>query len=82
MVIPSFNNAKDDRYKVNIQSVLQQNYSNYHVVFIDDMSEDKTGYLVEDYVNSFEPKYKEKVKVIINHERKMAMPNLRYAAMN
>ena len=43
VVIPSYNNVEKDRYKDNLNSVLQQNYSNYHVVFIDDVSEDRTG---------------------------------------
>ncbi len=51
---------------MNIQSILQQNYSNYHVVFIDDKSDDGTGQLLKDYLSSFEPKYQEKVKIIIN----------------
>lgn len=82
MVVPSFNNVQDDRYKVNMKSILMQNYTNYHVVFIDDVSEDKTGEKVQDYVSTLDQKYQEKIKLIINKERKMAMPNLRYAALN
>lgn len=51
-------------------------------MFIDDKSDDRTGELLREYLESFEGKYKEKVKIIINEERKMAMPNLRYAAIN
>ncbi len=66
-----------------MKSILQQNYTNYHVVVIDDMSEDHTGQEIQKYVNQLDHgKYKNKIKVIVNKERKMAMPNLRYAAMN
>lgn len=43
IVVPSYMNAADERYISNMKSILQQEYSNYHVIFIDDASEDKTG---------------------------------------
>jgi cellulose synthase/poly-beta-1,6-N-acetylglucosamine synthase-like glycosyltransferase len=81
VVIPSYNNVPKGRYKDNLNSVLQQNYSNYHIVFIDDVSEDKTGEFVQKYVDELELK-EDKIKIIINKEKKYAMQNLRYAAMN
>lgn len=42
-MIPSFNNAVLDRYMHNLNSILQQDYSNYHIVFIDDASDDETA---------------------------------------
>lgn len=47
IVIPSYNNVKDKRHIKNIRSVLMQEYTNYHIVFIDDASTDKTGDQVE-----------------------------------
>lgn len=38
IVVPSYMNAVDDRYINNMKSILQQEYSNFHVVFIDDAS--------------------------------------------
>ena len=38
----SHNNIQNLRYKRAIESVLQQNYSNYQLVFIDDVSDDDT----------------------------------------
>lgn len=52
-MIPSYNNADNNRYRMNIQSILQQNYTNFHVVFIDDMSDDNTGELLKGYLASF-----------------------------
>ena len=43
LVIPSYNNVEDNRYTNNIRSVVMQEYTNYHIVFIDDASTDGTG---------------------------------------
>ena len=43
IVIPSFNNNANNRIINNINSILQQQYSNYHIVFIDDASDDGTA---------------------------------------
>lgn len=40
--IPSHNNMQDNRYQRVIDSILQQEYSNYHIVFVDDYSDDGT----------------------------------------
>lgn len=48
---------------------------------IDDVSPDNTGLLAKEYLKELGIG-EDKAKVIINTERKMAMPNLRYAAMN
>lgn len=78
-MIPSYNNAKDDRYIHNINSVLQQDYSNYYIVFVDDASDDQTGQLIQQYAKKHQIS-PQKLKVIINTERKMAMPNIFSAA--
>ena len=41
-VIPSYNNAGNDRYKKSLNSILMQEYSNYHIVYVDDHSTDGT----------------------------------------
>lgn len=45
--MPSYNNAVKNRYMDNINSILQQEYSNYHIIFIDDYSDDGTGILMQ-----------------------------------
>lgn len=72
VVIPSFNNSK--WYKKNLNSVVSQNYSNYRTIYIDDLSPDGTGKLVEDYVNS--NNLQDKITVIKNKKRLGAMHNL------
>ena len=62
-----------------MDSILQQQYDNYRIIFIDDASEDDTGAFVREYVkdHNLSPR---KIKIIVNKERSMAMPNLHWAA--
>lgn len=48
-MIPSYNNVAGDRYIKNINTILQQDYSNFHVIFFDDMSDDGTGRLMLEF---------------------------------
>lgn len=77
-MVPSFNNAKNFRFEFNIQSILNQQYSNYHVIIIDDASEDSTGLLINRFLakNKIPPS---KVEVIINSRRVTAVPNIHKA---
>ena len=40
LVVNSYNNAKNGLIYRNIDSILQQNYTNFHVVYTDDNSKD------------------------------------------
>src|SRR5258708_6051747 len=48
IVIPSYNNEK--WYEKNLQTVLNQQYSNYRILYVNDCSTDDTGNLVEQYL--------------------------------
>jgi glycosyltransferase involved in cell wall biosynthesis len=48
--VPSFNNAKRRHYLRNLDSIFQQEYRNYHVVYVNDASEDETGQQVKNYM--------------------------------
>jgi glycosyltransferase involved in cell wall biosynthesis len=50
VIIPSYNNAC--YYKRNLDSVFNQRYQNYRVIYMDDVSPDGTGDLVEAYLAS------------------------------
>ena len=50
LIIPSYNNAKSKIYLRNLDSIFMQDYSNYHVVYLDDKSPDKTGDFVNQYI--------------------------------
>ena len=49
VVIPSYNNFANIRFMFNLKSVLDQDYSNYHIVYVDDNSNDNTGNYAEKY---------------------------------
>lgn len=50
VVVNSYNNAKNGLIYRNLDSILQQNYTNYHVIYTDDHSKDNTGQKVKDYL--------------------------------
>lgn len=50
VVIASYNN--ENFYEDNLSSVFKQNYTNFRVLYTNDASTDKTGELVQEYVNS------------------------------
>lgn len=75
VLITSFNNA--EWYKKNLGSVFSQKYSNYRVVYVDDISPDGTSDLVEAYVN--ECGQQERFTLVRNTERRLALANIYYA---
>lgn len=72
VVIPSFNNQA--WYKRNLDSILEQKYSNYNVIYIDDCSRDNTSQLVEEYLKKHAQGFR--VKLVKNSYRKGALENL------
>ncbi len=51
LVVMSYNNVENDRYKFCLNSIFRQEYSNYQVIYIDDNSEDKTGEYAQKYID-------------------------------
>jgi glycosyltransferase involved in cell wall biosynthesis len=82
VVIPTYNNVKNNRYLDNIKSVVMQNYTNYHIVVIDDASTDRTGELILEYLKGQKKVGEDRFEVIRNAEQMRAMHNLRFAAKN
>ncbi len=78
IVVPSYKNAQ--WYKENLNSIFLQNYTNYRVVYVDDLSPDNTGLLVEKYVKSKGQNYR--FTLIKNKKRKLAMANIYNAVVN
>lgn len=76
VIIPSYNNAQ--YYLDNLESVLKQNYSNYHILYIDDASPDDTGSLVENYINAYGLQHK--ITLIKNSYNRKALANVYRAA--
>lgn len=50
IVVPSYNNTK--WLWMNLHSILNQDYENYRIIYIDDHSPDGTGEVVRDYLNN------------------------------
>ena len=71
IVIPSHNNK--DWYRRNLDSVFNQNYKNYRIIYLDDASTDGTGKLVQAYVK--EQRQEMRVKVFLNEKRVGALAN-------
>lgn len=66
IVIASYNNKY--WYQRNLNSIFNQNYKNYKVIYVDDCSPDHTGILVENYID--QSNFKDKVILVKNKERK------------
>ncbi len=49
-MVPAYNVVSSGFYKRNINSIYGQNYSNFHVVFVDDHSSDESGKWIEKYI--------------------------------
>lgn len=69
--IPSYNNSQ--WYKKNLDSVFEQEYDNYHVIYTDDCSSDGTGNLVEKYIKARGQEHR--VTLIKNPERRRSLAN-------
>jgi cellulose synthase/poly-beta-1,6-N-acetylglucosamine synthase-like glycosyltransferase len=50
IMIPTINNGQDFRYEYNLQSIYNQNYTNYKIVIIDDASKDSTFELIQQFI--------------------------------
>ncbi len=72
IVVPSYNNAK--WCQKNLASIAGQTYSNFHLYYIDDASEDATGMLAQQYINS--SSLKGKTTYIRNTKRQGSLANL------
>lgn len=77
MVAPTYNNNKDYRYAWHIESLLQQEYSNYRVVIIDDASPDGTSDKIAKYLN-WRKVSQDKFILLRNKVRRTALENIYY----
>lgn len=72
IIIPSYNNKS--WYQKNLDSVLMQKYSHYHVIYLNDNSTDGTGDLVAAYLQ--EKDKDRKVFLVDNSQRIGALANI------
>lgn len=71
IIIASYNNK--DWYERNLDSVISQDYQNYHIVYINDCSPDGTGQFVADYIERHQ--VQDLVTLIDNKQRVGALAN-------
>lgn len=77
IVIPSYNNS--NFYKQNLNSVFNQNYTNYRVIYIDDCSPDGTASLVAEHIRN--TGQQRRFRLIKNKARSYQLAN-RYKAVH
>lgn len=75
VIIASYNNML--YYRQNLDSVFDQSYSNYHIIYVDDCSTDGTYESVAAYI--YNHKMEDKVLLIHNNERYGALYNQYHA---
>lgn len=64
MVVPTFNNEENQRYKRNLDSIAQQNYTNFHIVVINDGSTDATGVLIKQRIDELQAGWASRGKLL------------------
>jgi cellulose synthase/poly-beta-1,6-N-acetylglucosamine synthase-like glycosyltransferase len=74
VVSNSYNNFKNGLLYRNLDSIFQQDYTNYHIVYTDDNSDDKTGEHVKEHIQSLNNGAE--VKVLINNKKVGMMENI------
>jgi glycosyltransferase involved in cell wall biosynthesis len=77
VVAPSYQNVAGYRYAWHIESLLQQEYSNYKVVIIDDMSSDNTYLYVAKYLK-WRNVPQDKFVLLRNKVHRTAVENIYY----
>jgi glycosyltransferase involved in cell wall biosynthesis len=81
VIVPTRNNAQNYRYEYNIQSIINQDYKNYHAIFIDDASEDRTADLIQLFISRNKLPHA-RFRLIRNKQRRTAIPNIYDATIN
>jgi glycosyltransferase involved in cell wall biosynthesis len=72
VVIPSHNN---EQYCIrNLDSIVNQNYPHWKAVYINDLSADRTGNIVEEYVTQHNLRHK--IEIVHNWQRKGMLQNI------
>jgi glycosyltransferase involved in cell wall biosynthesis len=75
VVVNSYNNAQ--WYQKNLDSIFQQDYEEFRVIYTDDCSTDGTAGLVEEYIAAHN--LANKITLIKNQSRMLKMANMYYA---
>ena len=74
IVIVSVSRNDKEYYQGNLDSTINQNYTNYRIIWVDDASTDGTPELVEAYLKEHDPKHR--VTLVKNRTRCGSMENI------
>lgn len=69
LFIHSYQLARKRNFEDIMQSIEQQNYTNYKVVFVDDASPDNTAYKLHSFLKDKPWKLKNRIQIIRNSKR-------------
>ena len=78
IIAPGLNNEPQQRYLWNLESVLQQNYTNFRLIIVDDVSTDKTVDKLAKHLK-WRNVSQDKVILIKNKKSQKALGNIFYA---
>jgi glycosyltransferase involved in cell wall biosynthesis len=78
VIIPSYNN--EEIYEKNLQSVFEQKYGNYRIIYIDDCSKDKTYERVQKFIRSSQ--MEDRVTLIRNEKNLGPLENIYRASIS
>jgi glycosyltransferase involved in cell wall biosynthesis len=79
IVSPTYNNVDHDRFMWTLESILQQNYTNWRMVFIDDASSDKTSEKIAAHLK-WRNISEDKVTVVRSTVNRKPMANIFYGS--
>jgi glycosyltransferase involved in cell wall biosynthesis len=79
VIVPTFNNVKNNRFLWNLESILQQEYSNLKVVIIDDGSTDNTTARIAKHL-SWKNAPKDRFTLIKSSRRNKSLMSFYYGA--
>jgi glycosyltransferase involved in cell wall biosynthesis len=75
VIVPGYNNNAKFRIEYNLNSIFQQNYTNYFLVLINDASTDNGDYVYRKYLDFYNIN-KDKYVYVENIDRKTALENI------
>lgn len=72
----SYNIYSKNRYKLFFESIARQNYSNYHIVYVDDVSPDESAYRIFEYLNETNTRVNSRITIVHNWQRMETLANM------
>lgn len=75
MISVGRNLNRKDIYKKYLDSLARQNYTNFKVIYVDDVSDDDTAKKMKGYIFSDHPEINSKMTIIENSERTYSLGN-------